>query len=163
VNLSPQGLHLIAGFEGYVPTPYNDSAGNATIGYGHLLHVGPVTAEDRARWSDATQAGLLSLFQHDLAYYAAAVSSAVKVRLGIIPARRQARFDALVSLCFNIGIGGFTGSGLLRQINAKGAPRDWTPLSPYWLAWDHAGGAVVPGLLRRRQDEFSIFAPGQYP
>ena len=33
---------LIARFEGFVARPYNDAAGHATIGFGHLLHRGPV-------------------------------------------------------------------------------------------------------------------------
>jgi hypothetical protein len=51
----------------------------------------------------------------------------------------------------------------VREINVKGAPRDWTPLGPYWLEWDHAGGVVLEGLLNRRRLEFAIFAPGVYP
>jgi GH24 family phage-related lysozyme (muramidase) len=163
VKLSPQGVHLIAGFEGFVPTPYNDAANNATIGYGHLIHLGPVTAKDRADWKQATPESLLALLAEDCAKYAAAVTADVHVRLGVIPARAQARFDALVSLCFNIGTGAFAGSSLVRGINAKGAPRDWTPLSPLWLAWDHAGGVVLPGLLNRRRAEFAIFRTGKYP
>lgn len=163
MKLSPAGLHLIASFEGYVPTPYNDAAHNATIGYGHLIHTGPVTAADREQWKDATGASLLALLNADVARFAQAVTADVHVRLGVIPGRAQARFDALVSLAFNIGTGAFGGSSLRHGINEKGAPRDWTPLGPHWLAWDHAGGAVLPGLLNRRRAEFAIFRTGTYP
>jgi GH24 family phage-related lysozyme (muramidase) len=47
MKIDAHGLHLIAGFEGFVDRPYNDSAGNATIGYGHLIHRGPVTLADQ--------------------------------------------------------------------------------------------------------------------
>lgn len=163
MKLSPLGLHLIASFEGYVPVPYNDSAGNATIGYGHLIHTGPVTDHDRATYHGWTTGQLLQLLSRDAANAEAAVSQSVKVRLGVIPARAQARFDALVSLAFNIGGGAFAGSTLVRTINAKGAPRDWTPIGPLWVGWDHDGGKVVPGLLTRREREFAIFRTGKYP
>lgn len=163
MKLSPQGLHLIASFEGYVPVPYNDSAGNATIGYGHLIHTGPVTDHDRAVYHGYTTGQLLQLLSKDAGNAEAAVSQSVKVRLGVIPARAQARFDALVSLAFNIGGGGFANSTLVRTINAKGAPRDWTTVGPLWVGWDHDDGKVVPGLLTRREREFAIFRTGKYP
>lgn len=163
MRLSPRGVELIASFEGWVATPYNDSARNATIGYGHLIHLGPVTPADRAHWGTLSRTAGLELLAADAGHAVQAVSSAVKVKLGTIPAHAQARFDALVSLAFNIGAGAIAGSTLVREINLQGAPRDWTPLEPHWLTWDHAGGVVVPGLLNRRRAEWAIFAPGVYP
>lgn len=163
MKLSPQGLHLIASFEGYVPVPYNDSADNATIGYGHLIHLGPVTDADRVKYHGVTTEQLLDLLSHDAASFSAVVNEAIKVSLGVIPSRAQARFDALVSLAYNIGGGAFSNSTLVRTINAKGAPRDWTAIGPLWVGWDHDGGKVIPGLLTRRQREFSIFRTGKYP
>lgn len=162
-HLSPAGVHLIASFEGFVPVPYNDAADNATIGYGHLLHLGPVTGADQLECGRWTVEQALEQLDRDAAKAIAAVDAAVHVRLGVIPARAQARFDALCSLAFNIGGGGFAGSSLCRMINLKGAPRDWSTVGPYWLEWDHAGGVVLPGLLTRRRREFAIFASGKYP
>ena len=47
-SLSKGGTLFIASFEGYRPKAYNDGADppNATIGYGHLLHPGAVSAAD---------------------------------------------------------------------------------------------------------------------
>jgi len=162
MNLSPQGTHLIAGFEGFVPIPYNDSAGNATIGFGHLLHYGPVTPADKLKWGTITVDAALRLLHEDTAATAAAVTRAIRVRLGIIPSRAQARFDACVSLAFNIGAVGFAASSLARAINEKPAPRNWLPLGPLWLEWDHTGGVVSQGLLNRRVREFRIFESGLY-
>lgn len=163
MTVSLRGLQLIASFEGFVPTPYNDAANNATIGYGHLLHMGPVTPEDRAKWGSLTHAAGLELLGKDAAGFAADVARAVHVRLGILPGRGQARFDALCSFCFNIGTGAFNGSHVLALVNAHGAPRDWTPVATAMLAWDHAGGKVLPGLLRRRQIEGHVLVTGRYP
>jgi lysozyme len=163
MQLSARGLHLIAGFEGYVPTPYEDSAGYCTIGYGHLIGERHCTAEDRTAYAGHTQTDLLNLLHDDAGQAVASVNHAIKVRLGVIPARAQTRFDALVSLAFNIGGGGFAASSLVREINRKRAPRNWSACGPLWLTWDHAGGVVVPGLLSRRQREFAIFRTGKYP
>jgi len=46
-RISSDGLDLICHYEGMRLEPYNCPAGHATIGYGHLLHKGPVTDEDR--------------------------------------------------------------------------------------------------------------------
>lgn len=163
MQLSAAGLHLIASFEGYVPTPYEDSAGFCTIGYGHLIGRRHCTAEDRSHYSGWSSARFLEILNQDASQAVASVNSAVKVRLGVIPARAQARFDALCSLAFNIGGGAFAASHLVREINRKGAPRDWASCGPLMLEWDHAGGVVVPGLLARRQREFAIFRTGKYP
>ena len=42
--ISHAGLLLIARFEGFLGSPYNDAdtPPNATIGFGHMLHHGPV-------------------------------------------------------------------------------------------------------------------------
>src|SRR5216683_6816512 len=49
-SLSDRGLSFIEHHEGFVDHLYNDSAGNCTIGYGHLLHHGGCNASDRARY-----------------------------------------------------------------------------------------------------------------
>lgn len=157
MNLSPAGVHLIASFEGFVPTWYDDGTGVQTIGYGHT---GSLPAGFKAPLTGATG---LELLHRDTASFAAAVTRDVHVKLGTIEAHAQARFDALVSLAYNIGTGAFASSSLLHAINERGAPRDWTPLGPLWIEWDHAGGKVLPGLLNRRRQEFAIFRTGKYP
>jgi lysozyme len=165
--LSSRGTHQIAAFEGYVPKPYNDTANNATIGFGHLIHYGPVTEQDIQRYSNFTFAAALGLLQKDAQVAVDAVNKGVTDRLGIIPANNQCRFDALVSFAFNIGAGGFLGSSALRLINEKGAPRDWSEVGPAIIAWDHDtenGSLVVnQGLLRRRTIEAHWFINAIYP
>lgn len=156
-TISAAGLHLIAGFEGFLPNWYRDVGGVETIGYGHTGALpgnlkAPLTIEQG-----------LYLLRLDAATAQSAVNGAVKVSLGVIPARAQARFDALCSLAYNIGGGAFASSSLVRAINEKGAPRDWHDVAPLWLEWDHVGGAVVQGLLNRRRAEVAIFIPGVYP
>ena len=156
-TISPAGLHLIAGFEGFLPNWYRDVGGVETIGYGHT------GALPGAMKPPLTAAQGLQLLRLDATAAQSAVNHAVTVSLGVYPERAQARFDALCSLAFNIGGGAFESSSLVRAINEKGAPRDWNEVAPLWLEWDHVNGVVVPGLLNRRRTELRVFVPGAYP
>jgi lysozyme len=163
MKLTSNGLHFIASWEGFRPKAYNDSnrVPNCTIGIGHVLHYSPCQPADAGL--DWTIDHALQVLQADAAIAERAVDQAVKVKLGTIPAHDQTRRDMLCSLAFNIGAAGFSSSSLVREINLHPAPRDWYPLGPYWLEWDHDAGQLVPGLLNRRRAEFAIFAAGAYP
>jgi lysozyme len=131
--------------EGVRRYAYNDSAGHATFGVGHLLHRGPVTAADRARWG--TPARPLSMkvvdavLQRDLERFEQAVRAAT---VGAPLPVTQQMFNALVSLSFNIGTGGFSTSSVVRHLRAgrKGQAAD------AFLLWSHP-----PELRGRRQRE----------
>lgn len=156
LSVSNTGLHLIAGFEGWSPDWYYDQIGRVyTIGFGHT---GPLPAGIQAPLT--IDAGY-RLLRDDAATAQAAVNRGVKVLLGTEIAHAQARFDCLVCLTFNIGTAAFLGSSLLREINAKPAPRDWSGCGPLWLEWDHSNGIIVQGLLNRRRLEFADFLAGR--
>ena len=147
MRLSRKGAELIAGFEGFVPRPYNDAAGHATIGFGHLLHRGPVTATDKARWGTISRDRGIALLLQDAREAERAVAEAVRVTL------TQEQFDALVSFVFNVGAGAFRSSTLLKKLN-RGDERE---AADELLRWTRAGGRVLEGLLRRRRAERALF------
>jgi lysozyme len=150
VRLSRKGARFIARFEGFVPTAYNDVADNATIGFGHLLHYGPTTAADRRlRWS---RRKALRALREDASMAAAAVRAGVKVSM------QQCEFDALVSFTFNVGIGGFKSSTVLRKLNEGHRHH----AAEHLLDWVYAGGVVVEGLYNRRAAEKALFEEGVY-
>jgi lysozyme len=65
----------------------------------------------------------------------------------------QNQFDALVSFVFNLGVGNFRTSTLLKKLNAgdnDGAAQEFG-------RWIHAGGKALPGLVRRREAERALF------
>lgn len=162
LGISAAGLHLIASFEGFLPSWYKDVGGVPTIGYGHT---GPLPAGVS---SPITVAQGIGLLRSDAQVAVDAVNRAIDNGhpfpwLGIEKERATARFQALVSLAFNIGTGAFALSSLVAAINQARAPRDWHEVSPLWLEWDHVGGAVVQGLLNRRREELAIFIPGRFP
>jgi lysozyme len=147
MRLSRAGAELIARFEGFVPRPYNDAAGHATIGFGHLIHHGRVTAADRAKWGTVTRERGLTLLAADAQDAARAVEQGVHVTLS------QEQFDALVSFVFNVGVGAFGSSTLLRKLNAG----DRQGAADELLRWSRAGGRVLEGLLSRRRAERALF------
>jgi len=69
------------------------------------------------------------------------------------PALTQNQFDALVSFVFNLGCGAFSGSTLLRLLNAG----ETAAAAQQFVRWDQAGGHVLEGLLRRREAERDLF------
>lgn len=146
---------MISGFEGYRARAYNDSGGNATIGYGHLLHLGPATWRDRGLfWPEPYARRRL---RQDCATAEAAVRRLVTRPLG------QGQYDALVSFTFNVGTGGFGRSTLLRDVNRHLGPKGSATLRADFERWSHVDGRVVPGLLRRRQAEAELYLQGRYP
>lgn len=79
------------------------------------------------------------------------VSDNVKVPL------TQNQFDALVSLSYNIGEGGFKSSTALKRINAG----DYAGGAEAMKRFNKSGGGVMQGLVNRRNDEVKLFnTPG---
>lgn len=167
LTLSPYGTEFVAAFEGFVPHVYNDAASppNATIGFGHLIHRGPVTAEDLANWRGGiTRQNALTLLRRDATRAVMAVHQFVDVKLS------QPQFDALCSFAFNCGPGALQLSSVRKAVNSK--PRldltfrenaDWfRRVEDGLLLWDHAGGVVLAGLERRRLAEARLFEIGKY-
>jgi lysozyme len=130
---------------GFAPTPYKDSAGHPTIGWGHKLQPGEAFPRPLSEEQAET------LLVADLIQAATAVAARVKVRLN------QCMFDALCSLTFNIGVGAFTLSTLLAQLNSG----LYTAAAEQFLRWDKATvkGKKIPlaGLARRREAERALF------
>lgn len=153
-SLSPRGTEFIAGFEGFVSRPYNDAAGNATIGYGHLLHYGQVTVYDRVRYAAGlSRKAALVLLRKDAEWASRCVRQHI-----VRPLQNQTTFDALVSFVFNVGCGGLTGTRVQRDIEGE----KWGDLRYALIEWDHAGGAELPGLRRRREAEATLILTGSY-
>lgn len=138
-----QGLALTEQFEGCELTAYQDQVGVWTIGYGH-------TGPDVVAGLTITQDQAQALLAKDVGSAAACVNDVVTVQLS------QEEFDALVDFVFNLGAGAFRGSTLLRVLNTG----DFAAAAAQFDEWDRAGGAVVAGLLRRRQAETALFETG---
>ena len=146
MRMSAKGLECLIREEGLRLDPYNDSAGHATVGVGHLIHHGPVTAGDRAKYAGFTRKDAFTLLAKDVRPREEFVDKVVKVPLN------QCEFDALVSLVFNIGTGAFQGSTVLRKLN-EGKRGEAADAFGMWIK----GGA---GLKHRRERERKLFLDG---
>jgi len=135
-----EGLRLVA---------YRDCVGVLTIGYGHTNAAGLPLVTPGLRW---TQEQADAVLAQDML----AVENGLARLLRRQPTDRQ--FDALADLTFNIGLGAFRSSTLLRKFNAG----DLMGAAQAFLAWNRAGGRVVGGLTRRRQLEKDWFLGGEY-
>ena len=62
------------------------------------------------------------------------------------PARRLA---AIISFCYNCGLGNYRISRLRKRVDAK----DWEGACEQILKWNKAAGRVLKGLTRRREAE----------
>ena len=162
MKTSSAGVHMIATFEGFPNggRPYNDPVGLATVGYGHLIARRRVIGSDsRAKWlADQQRPGALThqeaerLLATDLASREAAALRLVKVHVS------QHQFDAIVSLIYNIGEGGFAQSTVIRRLNAG----DYAGAADAFMMWNKAGSPPRPfaGLTHRREVERACFLNG---
>jgi lysozyme len=145
LTYSKNGLHLTELFEGDILIAYQDQRGLWTIGYGHTagVHAGMTITKEQAE----------TFLASDIHAAADCVNEVVRAKL------TQPQFDSLVDFAFNIGITSFRRSTLLREINAGNFPE---ALAQFNL-WDHCGGIVSSGLLRRRKAEAAEFSENLPP
>jgi lysozyme len=137
-------VELIEHFEGCLLHAYRDPVGIWTIGFGHTKNVKPGTVISKQK--------ALELLETDMQECADAILKSVKVPV------TTNEICALVSFAFNVGIGALKGSTLLRKLNA-GRPHQ--EVADEFLKWIHAGGRVLPGLVRRRKAERELFLASQ--
>lgn len=141
--VSGVALAAIAGFEGYRRLAYDDGVGVQTVGFGTTRHedgrpVRPGDAMDPVR------------AVRRLAADADATAQGVARCIGAVPLA-QHEFDAFVSLAYNIGVGAFCRSTVVRRLQQS--PPDYAGACEAILLWNRAGGQVLPGLVARREAE----------
>ena len=131
-------LNTIIGFEGKRNRAYKDTRGLWTTGVGHLIKpdeqhlINVVLTDDEVH----------TLLRHDLSWCDEAITSSVRVPLN------QNQYDALYSLCFNIGANGFKNSSVVKKLNNK----DYAGAADAFLLW-----CKPSVLLPRRQKERALF------
>jgi len=131
-------LEFITKEEGSRNKAYHDTKGLLTIGVGHLIR----SDEPHLVNAVLTDEQIKDLLKSDLKWCSEAVETAVKVPLA------QAQFDALYSLCFNIGPTAFKNSTVVRRINEK----DLKGAADAILMWNKP--AVLEKRRKRERDLF---------
>ena len=144
MKISDTGKTLIKRFEGISLKAYYCPAGKLTIGYGHtgLVDGKPINPKLIITKEKAEQ--LLNL---DVEKFEKAVISLVKVPI------KQNQFDALISFCYNVGIGNFQSSTLLKLLNEK----KYTAAGEQFGRWVYVDKKVSQGLVNRRNAEAELF------
>ena len=149
MRINNAGLELIKSFEGCRLVAYDDLQpnktithisqvkGTLTIGYGHVtgVTVGQVISQEQAN----------NMLKSDLKKYEKYVSDHVKIPLN------ENQFSALVSFCYNCGVG-----------NLKTLVRNRTTeqIADAMILYNKASGNVLAGLVRRREAERKLFLSG---
>jgi len=133
--------------EGVVLHPYKDSVGIPTIGIGTTVYPNgtKVTMTDANITVQQAYDFCLDHLNHNVL---PTLNRVVTVD------QNQNQVDAIGSLVYNIGVGGFVDSTVLRKIN-ESAPIEEIETS--WKMWNKAGGHVVQGLVNRRNKELELY------
>ena len=139
MKTSNKGIELIKKHEGFRAKAYRCSANVLTIGFGHTLNVKSTDVIDKAQAE--------YFLRQDVEFAEKEVN---KHNLNI----NQNQFDALVSFVFNLGIGNFARSTLLRKI--KSNPND-PAIRKEFERWVYAGGKILTGLIKRRKEEANLY------
>jgi lysozyme len=151
MRISDEGIKFIERWEGIKTKPYKDVVGLWTVGIGHLMLPG----EDRNR--DYSLDEVYDLFRLDIKRFEDGINNTLNVII------EQNHFDALVSLGYNIGLGGTTKGGLLHStVMKKLNLGDAQGAGDAFLMWNKAGGRVIKGLVNRRHAERELFLFGKY-
>ncbi len=146
MNVSKAAIALIKHHEGVRSRPYRCPANLWTVGVGHLIGDGKSLPDSWNRtFSEAEIDGIL---KSDLRRFELGVHK----MLPNVPLR-QHEFDALVSFCFNLGLGCFQRS-TIRQALLRG---DKTQAMESLVKYCRAGGKILRGLQIRRLDERALF------
>lgn len=142
MNLTNEIRAKMMQWEGCRLVAYRCPAGVLTIGYGH-------TGPDVREGMTITASEAVALFNADIDKFARSVEASLAgVQL------RQKQFDAVVSLAYNIGLGGLKKSTLFRKLKAD--PDDPTIRAEFMK---HVNARVdgvlkpLPGLVKRRRAE----------
>lgn len=141
-----EALRIIKNWEGFRAAPYKCSAGVWTIGYGTTVYPGGQKVTERdPEISQAQAEGYLE--DHIKTKIEPQLNKLINVMIN------QNQWDALVSFCYNVGLGNFKTSTMLKLIK-KGL---FAEAAKEFSKWNKAGGKELAGLIARRKEERLLF------
>lgn len=160
MNVSDKGLRFLMRHEGVRHEIYDDAngmpwkdgdpiLGYLTIGVGHLIRDGELP---QFVGRTLTEDEVMDLLRDDIKTAEGAVSRNCMVDLN------EQQFDSLTSWTFNCGEGNLRSSTMLRLLNAG----DYDSVPAQMARWNKSKGAVMNGLVRRRESEGALWANGDY-
>lgn len=156
MKVSDRCKEMIKHHEGVRYKPYRCPAKLWTVGVGHVLYPDqgrlpldqrdsyPLEPNDNRTFSKDEVDGTLSF---DLQRFETGVARLFPLVLA------QGQFDALTSFAFNLGLGGVQRS-TLRSKMLRGEIEE---AADEFLKFTRGGGKILPGLVKRRNDERALF------
>lgn len=148
MKVSQNCIDLIKKWEGCKLTAYKCPAGVWTIGIGTTCYPDGRRVREGDTITDQQAEGFLI---HEYEEKAKGVSDLVTVPLN------QNQFDALVSFAYNIGLGAFQESTLLRLLNESNYNEAANQFKEWNKATVNGHKVVLEGLVNRRKDEEKLF------
>jgi lysozyme len=160
-RLLPEAIEKMKHHEGVRQKPYLCPAHIWTVGVGHVLYQDqiklPMIRKDQEmiRREYKLQPGddrvwsmteVDELLEKDLAHFVRGVDR-------LCPLTTDGQKSALVSFAFNVGLGNLQRSSIRMRHNR----RDYDGAAEAFMMWTKAAGKVLPGLVRRREDERRLY------
>jgi lysozyme len=148
----PSLVDLLENFEGFRAIPYQDSAGNWTVGIGSIWDW---RKNPRARVCETTPAVDYYTARDWVGLETAPIIATIK-SVVTVPLNDN-QLSALVSFAYNEGVTNFLASSLLKLLN-QGNFKAAAAQFPRWNIIHINGIAtVLPGLTNRRAAEMALF------
>lgn len=141
MRMSKEGIEFLIQKEGVRTKAYRDTVGVWTIGVGHTSAAGPPKVVPGMVISSKE---VYEILDRDIRKFEKYVNDGVKVPL------TQNQFDALVSICFNIGGPAFLRSTFLKRINNRESTKRIVEAILWWNK--------PPEIRGRRKKEADLFA-----
>jgi len=145
-RISPKGLSLIKTFEGVKLKPYLCPAGIPTISIGCTYY--PDGTKVKMTDGPISEARATEIFLNVIKHYEHSIDSFCRDDIN------QNQFDALVSLCYNVGAGAIKSSTLIKKVNEN---QNDPLIRNEFLKWNKSGGKVLSGLTKRRMAEADLY------
>lgn len=146
MKLNDKGIKLMHQFEGLKLQAYLCPAKIWTIGYGNTFY------EDGSR---VKQGDKITKERAEELFTNITENKFCKPLRTLIKSKvNDNQFSALVCFAYNLGTGALSKSTLLKKVNAN--PND-ASISSEFMKWNKAGGKVLLGLSRRRQEESNLY------
>ena len=130
---------VIIRFEGFSPVAYKCPSGKRTIGYGRT--------EDVCAFDTTTEEREQMWLMDQIKRIDKSLDLVIKVQLA------DSQKAALISFVYNVGLGNFKKSTMLKKLNAG----DIDGAGDEFSKWVYAKGHKLNGLIHRREEEAKLF------
>jgi lysozyme len=163
MKVSARLTELVKHHEGVRLRPYRCPALLWSVGVGHVIDPAHIAVKYEERrnlpipdgWDRSLTMGEVdAILSQDLARFERGVARLCPASTG-----HQGQFDALVSFAFNVGLGNLQRSSIRMRYNRG----DVEGAADAFLMWTKAAGKVLPGLVKRRNDERALFLTENRP